>query len=42
MNDIKKPNDWFVAQLENPSFTMDNFRDVGLTADNTGYNHGGR
>ena len=36
MNDIKKPNDWFVAQLENPSFTMDNFRDVGLTADNTG------
>ena len=19
MNDIKKPNDWFVAQLENPS-----------------------
>ena len=36
MNDIKKPNDWFVAQLENPAFTMDNFKDVGLTADNTG------
>ena len=36
MNDIKKPNDWFVAQLENPSFDISNFKDVGLSADNTG------
>ena len=36
MNNVKKPNDWFIAQIDNPSFTTGNFRDVGLTADNTG------
>lgn len=36
MNNVKKPNDWFIAQIDNPSFTPGNFRDVGLTADNTG------
>lgn len=36
MDNTKKPNDWFVAQLKNPTFTMSNFKDVGLTADNTG------
>lgn len=30
-----KPNDWLVAQLDNPTFNFSNFKEVGLSADNT-------
>lgn len=36
MRDNTKPNDWFIAMQDNPTFNMTNFKDVGLTPDNTG------
>lgn len=32
-----KENDWFLNQTANPQFTPSNFRDVGLTNDNTSF-----
>lgn len=36
MKDNTKPNDWFVAMQDNPTFSLKNFKDVGLSPDNTG------
>lgn len=35
MNNNTKTNDWVVAQMDNPTFDLQNFKDVGLSADNT-------
>lgn len=37
MKDNIKPNDWFVAMQDNPTFSLKNFKDVGLSPDNTGF-----
>lgn len=37
MKDNTKPNDWFVAMQDNPTFSLKNFKDVGLSPDNTGF-----
>lgn len=35
MNNNTKANDWVVALVDNPTFGLENFKDVGLSADNT-------
>ena len=30
-----KPNDWFLAITENPTFSLSDFESVGLTTENT-------
>lgn len=35
MNNNTKANDWMVALADNPTFGLQNFKDVGLSADNT-------
>lgn len=35
MNNNTKANDWVVALVDNPTFGLQNFKDVGLSADNT-------
>lgn len=35
MSNNTKANDWMVALVDNPTFSLQNFKDVGLSADNT-------
>ena len=35
MTNNTKANDWIVALVDNPTFGLENFKDVGLSADNT-------
>jgi glycerophosphoryl diester phosphodiesterase len=35
MQNLNKPNDWFLAINENQSFSYDDFKAQGITVDNT-------